>query len=67
MLYAKGDLLSYNDDKRKKGEGENPSPSFKIMAIITFSDIYNGAIVRCGQDTSDSTLVGYVKNWLNLR
>ncbi|MFX0022197.1 MAG: hypothetical protein ACFE9S_07710, partial [Candidatus Hermodarchaeota archaeon] len=25
------------------------------------------AIVRCGQDTSDSTLVGYVKNWLNLR
>ena len=37
------------------------------MAIITFSDIYNGAIKRAAQDTSDSTLVGYVKDWINWR
>ncbi len=37
------------------------------MAIITFSDIYNGAIQRTGQDTSDTTLVGYVKDWINWR
>ena len=37
------------------------------MALITFSDLYNAAINRCAQDTSDSTLVGYVKDWLNLR
>lgn len=37
------------------------------MAIITFSDLYNGAINRAGQSTSDSTLVGYVKDWINYR
>lgn len=37
------------------------------MAIITFSDIYNGALQRTGQDTSDTTLVGYVKDWVNWR
>lgn len=37
------------------------------MAIITFSDIYNAALQRAGQDTSDTTLVGYVKDWINLR
>lgn len=37
------------------------------MAIITFSDIYNGAIKRTGRDTSDTTLVGYVKDWINWR
>lgn len=37
------------------------------MSIITFSDIYNAAINKTTQDTSDSTLVGYVKDWLNFR
>jgi hypothetical protein len=37
------------------------------MSLITFSDLYNAAINRCAQDTSDSTLVGYVKDWLNFR
>lgn len=37
------------------------------MSIITFSDIYNATINKTAQDTSDTTLVGYVKDWLNFR
>lgn len=37
------------------------------MAIIEFQDIYDAALERTGQDTSDTTLVGYLKDWINFR
>jgi hypothetical protein len=37
------------------------------MAIINFKDIYTGALERTGENPDNTTLVGFLKDWINFR
>ena len=38
-----------------------------MAALLTLKDLYDTILERAGQSTSDTTLIGFVTDWLNIR